>query len=143
MAFKLYPSISSSLSSTASAIQSVITRGVKMAEIESSSAANNPISPFYGNLFQRIQFHGIVINRTHNDLLPIRCLLPILTKRYYPTRMSVRFAKQYLPSELFALRNHYKIHQQQYASNFLDYNNNKEGRLSMMRMLYTIHTRCL
>ncbi len=44
-------------------------RGIKMVEIESSSATINLISPFYGNLFQRIPSHGIVINRTHNDLL--------------------------------------------------------------------------
>jgi hypothetical protein len=94
-----------------------------MAEIESSSATNNPISPFYGNLFQRIQFHGIVINRTHNDLLPFDACCPSLQTKL-PSRIC-SVCKQYLPSAL-RLRNHYKIHQQQYASNFLDYNNNKE-----------------
>jgi hypothetical protein len=98
-------------------------RGVKMAEIESSSAATNPISPFYGNLFQRIQFHGIVINRTHNDLLPFDACCPSLQIKL-PSRIC-SICKQYLPSSI-RLRNHYKIHQQQYASNFLDYNNNKE-----------------
>lgn len=94
-----------------------------MAEIESSSATVNPISPFYGNLFQRIQFHGIVINRTHNDLLPFDACCPSLQDKL-PSRIC-SICKQYLPSAL-RLRNHYKIHQQQYASNFLDYNNNKE-----------------
>ncbi|CAF0887164.1 unnamed protein product [Adineta ricciae] len=98
-------------------------RGVKMAEIESSSAATNPVSPFYGNLFQRIQFHGIVINRTHNELLPFDACCPSLQTKL-PTRVC-SICKQYIPSAL-RLRNHYKIHQQQYASNFLDYNNNKE-----------------
>jgi hypothetical protein len=94
-----------------------------MAEIESSSAATNPISPFYGNLFQRIQFHGIVINRTHNDLLPFDACCPSLQSKL-PSRVC-SICKQYIPSSM-RLRNHYKIHQQQYASNFLDYNNNKE-----------------
>ncbi|CAF1244319.1 unnamed protein product [Adineta steineri] len=98
-------------------------RGVKMAEIESSSAALNSISPFYGNLFQRIQFHGIVINRTHNDLLPFDACCPSL-QTSLPVRIC-SICKQYIPSSI-RLRNHYKIHEQQYASNFLDYNNNKE-----------------
>ncbi|CAF2849835.1 unnamed protein product [Rotaria sp. Silwood2] len=98
-------------------------RGVKMAEIESSSATINPVSPFYGNLFQRIQFHGIVINRTHNDLLPFDACCPSLQPKL-PSRVC-SICKQYIPSAI-RLRNHYKIHQQQYASNFLDYNNNKE-----------------
>jgi len=98
-------------------------RGVKMAEIESSSALTNPISPFYGNLFQRIQFHGIVINRTNNDLLPFDACCPSLQIKL-PSRIC-SICKQYIPSAI-RLRNHYKIHQQQYASNFLDYNNNKE-----------------
>jgi hypothetical protein len=94
-----------------------------MAEIESSSALINPISPFYGNLFQRIQFHGIVINRTNNDLLPYDACCPSLQSKL-PSRIC-SICKQYLPSTI-RLRNHYKIHQQQYASNCLDYNNNKE-----------------
>ncbi|CAF3134085.1 unnamed protein product [Rotaria socialis] len=98
-------------------------RGVKMAEIESSSAAVDPVSPFYGNLFQRIQFHGIVINRTHNDLLPFDACCPSLQTKL-PSRVC-SICKQYIPSAI-RLRNHYKIHEQQYASNFLDYNNNKE-----------------
>ena len=92
-----------------------------MAEIESSSAANNPISPFYGNLFQRIQFHGIVINRTKNDLLPFDACCPSLQSKL-PTR-TCSICKQYIPSSI-RLRQHYKIHQEQYASNFIDYNNN-------------------
>jgi hypothetical protein len=94
-----------------------------MAEIESSSAITTPISPFYGNLFQRIQFHGIVINRTNNDLLPYDACCPSLQVKL-PSRIC-SICKQYIPSSI-RLRNHYKIHQQQYASNFLDYNNNKE-----------------
>ena len=94
-----------------------------MAEIESSNAAIHPTSPFYGNLFQRIQFHGIVINRTQNDLLPYDACCPSIQSSL-PIRVC-SLCKQYIPSSI-RLRNHYKIHQQQYASNFLDYNNNKE-----------------
>ena len=94
-----------------------------MADIESSSALTNAVSPFYGNLFQRIQFHGIVINRTENDLLPFDACCPSLQVKL-PSRIC-SICKQYIPSTI-RLRNHYKIHQQQYASNYLDYNNNKE-----------------
>ncbi|CAF1599177.1 unnamed protein product [Rotaria sp. Silwood1] len=97
--------------------------GVKMSDIESSSAKLNIISPFYGNLFQRIQFHGIVINRTHNDLLPFDACCPSLQIKLSSRICSI--CKQYIPSSI-RLRNHYKIHQEQYASNFIDYNNNKE-----------------
>jgi len=101
-------------------------RGVKMAEIESSSALTNPISPFYGNLFQRIQFHGIVINRTQNDLLPFDACCPSLQ-----TKLSSRICsicKQYIPTSI-RLRNHYKIHQQQCSSDLIDYDNNKEENI--------------
>jgi hypothetical protein len=93
-----------------------------MAEMESSSATTNPISPFYGNLFQRIQFHGIVINRTKNDLLPFDAFCPSLQ-----TKLSSRICsicKQYIPSSI-RLRNHYKIHQQ-HATDLTDYNNKVE-----------------
>jgi len=95
-----------------------------MAEIESSSALTNPISPFYGNLFQRIQFHGIVMNHMHNDFLPFDACCPSLQ-----TKLSSRICsicKQYIPISI-RLRNHYKIHQQQYASNLNDYNNKEEN----------------
>ena len=96
---------------------------LKWLKLNLHRALTNPISPFYGNLFQRIQFHGIVINRTHNDLLPFDACCPSLQTKL-PSRIC-SICKQYIPSSI-RLRNHYKIHQQQYASNFLDYNNNKE-----------------
>ena len=98
-------------------------RGVKMVDIESSSAAINPVSPFYGNLFQRIQFHGIVLNRTKNDTLPFDACCPSL-QNLLPTRIC-SICKQYIPSAM-RLRHHYKIHQQQSNSGYIDYNNNKE-----------------
>ncbi len=101
-------------------------RGVKMAEIESSSALINPISPFYGNLFQRIQFHGIVINCTHNDLLPFDACCPSLQTKLSSRVCSI--CKQYIPTSI-RLRNHYKIHQQQCSSDLIDYDNNKEENI--------------
>lgn len=92
-----------------------------MAEIESSSAANNPVSPFYGNLFQRIQFHGIVLNRTQNELLPFDACCPSL-QNVMPSRVC-SICKQYIPSAM-RLRQHYKIHRQNSNSGFIDYNNN-------------------
>ncbi|CAF1273702.1 unnamed protein product [Adineta steineri] len=96
--------------------------GVKMAEIASSSAAINPISPFYGNLFQRIQFHGIVINRTKNDLLPFDACCPSIQTEL-PSRIC-SICKQYIPIAV-RLRNHYQIHQQ-YA---LDYDKNSKEEI--------------
>jgi hypothetical protein len=90
-----------------------------MAEIESSSALTNPISPYYGNLFQRIQFHGIVINRTKNEYLPFDACCPSLQTKISSRLCSI--CKQYIPISI-RLRNHYKIHQQG-ASDLFD---NKE-----------------
>ena len=73
------------------------------------------------NLFQHIQFHGIVINRTHNDLLLFDVCCPSV-QSILSSRIGSIY-KQCIPSTK-RLRNHYKIHQQQYASNFIDYNNN-------------------
>ncbi|CAF2717357.1 unnamed protein product [Rotaria sp. Silwood2] len=97
-------------------------RGVKMADIETSSALTNPVSPFYGNLFQRIQFHGIVINRTHDDLLPYDACCPSLQTKISSRICSI--CKQYIPSSI-RLRNHYKIHQQ-YTIDSFDYINKEE-----------------
>jgi hypothetical protein len=94
-----------------------------MADIESSSAIKNSISPFYGNLFQRIQFHGIVINRTKNDLLPFDAFCPSLQIKLSSRICSI--CKQYIPTSI-RLRNHYKIHQQ-CLSDSIDYNNKEEN----------------
>ncbi|CAF1956312.1 unnamed protein product [Rotaria magnacalcarata] len=97
-------------------------RGVKMADIEASSATFQPISPFYGNLFQRIQFHGIVINRTQNDLLPFDACCPSLQSKLSSRLCSL--CKQYIPTAI-RLRNHYKMHEQ-CTVNYSDYSCNKE-----------------
>ncbi|CAM4901821.1 unnamed protein product [Rotaria socialis] len=100
-------------------------RGVKMADIEASSATLQPISPFYGNLFQRIQFHGIVINRTQNDLLPFDACCPSLQSKLSSRLCSL--CQQYIPTAI-RLRNHYKMHEQ-CTVNYSDYRSNKEENI--------------
>ncbi|CAF1354174.1 unnamed protein product [Rotaria magnacalcarata] len=127
IAFKLYLNIFSSFFPPPVPFNRS-SRDVKMAEIESSSATIDLMSPFYRNLFQRIQFHGIIINRTHNGLLQFDTCCPLLQIKLSSHIFSI--CKQYLPTSI-RLCNHYKIHQQQqqHASNFLDYNNNTEDFL--------------
>ena len=96
-------------------------RGVRMAEIDSSSAATNPISPFYGNLFQRIQFHGIVLNQTKDNLLPFDACCPSLQTKLSSRLCSI--CKQYIPISI-RLRNHYRIHETE-----IDYDQNKEENI--------------
>ena len=80
-----------------------------MADIESSYANINSISPYYGNLFQRIQFHGIVLNHTKNDYLPYDAYCPSLQTKLLSRICSI--CKQYIPTSI-RLHNHYKIHQE-------------------------------
>ncbi|CAF3323023.1 unnamed protein product [Rotaria socialis] len=87
-------------------------RGIAMAERDYQKGV------FYGSLIQRIQFHGVVMQHTQNDILPFDyCCASArkeLKKRVCP------ICKQYIPSA-YRMKNHYKIHQQQYASNCLEY----------------------
>ena len=92
-----------------------------MAEIESSSAALHAISPFYGNLFQRIQFHGIVLNRTRDENLPFDACCPSLQNQL--SNRICATCRQYIPTAA-RLKQHYKIHQERCRSNFIDFNNN-------------------
>ena len=92
-----------------------------MADTELSSASTHARSPFYGNLFQRIQFHGIVINRTRNELLPFDACCPSL-QTVLPSRIC-SICKQYIPSSI-RLGNHHRIHQELYRPHGLDVNNN-------------------
>jgi PHP family Zn ribbon phosphoesterase len=75
---------------------------------------------FYGSLIQRIQFHGVVMHHTQNDVLPFDYGCSSARKEL--KRRVCSICKQYIPSA-YRMKNHYKIHQQQYASNCLDYNN--------------------
>ena len=101
-------------------------RGVRLAELETSVANLNPISPYYGTLFQRIQFHGIVMHKTKNLLLPFDFYCPSIQSKLHSRICSI--CKQYIPSAA-RLRNHYRVHQQRYALTSLDYKYNKEEEL--------------
>jgi hypothetical protein len=98
-------------------------RGVRLAEINSSLANIKPISPYYGTLFQRIQFHGIVVRGTQNPLIPFDAFCPSVQTRLHSRTCAI--CKQYVPSST-RLRNHYRVHQQRYTSKYIDLNNNKE-----------------
>ncbi len=97
--------------------------GVRLGELESSIANIHPISPYYGTLFQRIQFHGIVMLKTNNALLPFDSFCPSIQTKLHSRICSI--CKQYIPTAT-RLRNHYRVHQQRYASNSIDYKYNKE-----------------
>lgn len=73
---------------------------------------------FYGSLIQRIQFHGVVMQHTQNDLLPFDYCCASVRKDL--KRRVCSICKQYIPSA-YRMKSHYKIHQQQYASNCLEY----------------------
>ncbi|CAF1181124.1 unnamed protein product, partial [Didymodactylos carnosus] len=64
---------------------------------------------FYGSLFQRIQFHGIVINHTKNDMLPFDFCCSSVKKEIKKRICTI--CKQYIPSAS-RMKQHYKIHQQ-------------------------------
>ena len=97
--------------------------GVRLAELELSFANTNSASPYYGTLFQRIQFHGIVLHRTKSPLLPFDFFCPSVQAKLHSRICSI--CKQYIPSAT-RLRNHYQVHQQRYALNCVDYKFNKD-----------------
>ncbi|CAF1077221.1 unnamed protein product [Rotaria sordida] len=90
-------------------------RGIAMAERDYQKGV------FYGSLIQRIQFHGVVMQHTQNDILPFDYCCSSVRKEL--KRRVCSICKQYIPSA-YRMKNHYKIHQQQYASNCLDYDEN-------------------
>ena len=97
--------------------------GVRLAELESSMADLNPVSPYYGTLFQRIQFHGIVMEKTNNLLLPFDFFCPSIQTKLHSRICSI--CKQYIPTAS-RLRNHYRVHQQRYAARSIDVKFSKE-----------------
>jgi hypothetical protein len=88
-------------------------RGIAMAERDYQKGV------FYGSLIQRIQFHGVVMQHTQNDILPFDYCCSSVRKEL--KRRVCPICKQYIPSA-YRMKNHYRIHQQQYASNSLEYN---------------------
>ncbi|CAF1309697.1 unnamed protein product [Rotaria sordida] len=73
---------------------------------------------FYGSLIHRIQFYSVVMQHTQNDILPFDYYCSSVRKELKRHICSIR--KQYI-SSAYRMKNHCKIHQQQYASNCLDY----------------------
>ncbi|CAF3380058.1 unnamed protein product [Rotaria socialis] len=64
---------------------------------------------FYGSLFQRIQFHGIVIQHTQAEMLPFDYCCASVKKEL--KKRTCRICQQYIPSA-YRMKNHYKIHAQ-------------------------------
>ncbi|CAF2145043.1 unnamed protein product [Rotaria magnacalcarata] len=100
-------------------------QGVRLEKIESTLANLKPISPYYGTLFQRIQFHGIVMRGTQNQLIPFDAYCPSVQSKLDSRRCTI--CKQYIPSAT-RLRDHYKVHQQRYASKYTSCNNNSNNK---------------
>ena len=98
-------------------------RGVRLAELETSLANRYDESPYYGSLYQRIQFHGIVMEKTENHLLPFDAYCPSIQARLHARVCSI--CKQYIPLAM-RLRNHYRVHQQRYALTQQNLNEKKE-----------------
>ncbi|CAF4032014.1 unnamed protein product [Rotaria sordida] len=77
---------------------------------------------FYGSLFQRIQFHGIVIEHTQNEMLPFdHCCSSV--KKELKKRIC-KVCNQYIPSA-YRMKNHYKIHAQHQE----DFDHNEDDTL--------------
>ncbi|CAF2616168.1 unnamed protein product, partial [Rotaria sp. Silwood2] len=79
--------------------------GIRMAEKDYQRGQ------FYGSLFQRIQFHGVVIQHTQNELLPFDYCCASVKKEL--KKRTCKICNQYIPSA-YRMKNHYKIHAQNY-----------------------------
>ncbi|CAF0981397.1 unnamed protein product [Didymodactylos carnosus] len=64
---------------------------------------------FYGSLFHRIQFHGVVIQNTLNDQLPFDYCCTSVKKDL--KKRVCKICKQYIPS-IYRMKQHYKIHEE-------------------------------
>ena len=87
-------------------------RGIAMADRDYQKGI------FYGSLIQRIQFHGVVMQHTQSDILAFDYSCSSVRKEL--KRRICSICKQYIPSA-YRMKSHYRIHQQQYASNCLEY----------------------
>jgi hypothetical protein len=79
--------------------------GVRMAEKDYQKGQ------FYGSLFQRIQFHGVVIQHTQNEMLPFDYCCSSVKKEL--KKRTCKVCNQYIPSA-YRMKNHYKIHAEHY-----------------------------
>ncbi|CAF0723868.1 unnamed protein product [Adineta steineri] len=77
---------------------------------------------FYGSLFQRIQFHGIVNQHTQNEMLPFDYCCASAKKEL--KKRTCQICNQYIPSA-YRMKSHYKIHAQHYD----DYNHDQDDTL--------------
>ena len=85
---------------------------------------------FYGSLFQRIQFHGVVIQHTQNEMLPFDYCCSSVKKEL--KKRTCKVCNQYIPSA-YRMKNHYKIHAQHYE----DYDHEHEDTLPSSAMITT------
>ncbi|CAF1024873.1 unnamed protein product [Rotaria sordida] len=90
--------------------------GIRMAEKDYQKGQ------FYGSLFQRIQFHGIVIQHTQNDMLPFDYCCSSVKKEI--KKRICKICNQYIPSA-YRMKNHYKIHAQHHE----DFDHNEDDTL--------------
>ncbi|CAF4807130.1 unnamed protein product [Rotaria sp. Silwood1] len=79
--------------------------GIRMAEKDYQKGQ------FYGSLFQRIQFHGVVIENTQNEMLPFDYCCSSVKKEL--RKRTCKICNQYIPSA-YRMKNHYRIHAQHY-----------------------------
>ncbi|CAF2644129.1 unnamed protein product [Rotaria sp. Silwood2] len=79
--------------------------GIRMAEKDYQKGQ------FYGSLFQRIQFHGVVIENTQNEMLPFDFCCSSVKKEL--RKRTCKICNQYIPSA-YRMKNHYRIHAQHY-----------------------------
>ncbi|CAF1478065.1 unnamed protein product [Rotaria sp. Silwood1] len=77
---------------------------------------------FYGSLFQRIQYHGVVIQHTQNEMLPFDYCCSSVKKEL--KKRTCRICNQYIPSA-YRMKNHYKIH----AQNYEHFDHDQEDKL--------------
>ncbi|CAF1359270.1 unnamed protein product [Adineta ricciae] len=79
---------------------------------------------FYGSLFQRIQFHGVVIQHTQNEMIPFDYCCSSVKKEL--KKRTCKVCNQYIPSA-YRMKNHYKIHAQHYDD---DYDHEQDDTLA-------------
>jgi hypothetical protein len=77
---------------------------------------------FYGSLFQRIQFHGVVIQHTQNEMLPFDYCCSSVKKEL--KKRICKVCNQYIPSA-YRMKSHYKIH----AQNYQDFDHDQDDML--------------
>ncbi|CAF3356407.1 unnamed protein product [Rotaria socialis] len=101
--------------------------GVRMAEKDYQKGQ------FYGSLFQRIQFHGVVIENTQNEMLPFDYCCSSVKKEI--RKRICKICNQYIPSA-YRMKNHYRIHAQHYE----DFDHDQDDTLPSTQPTDTTNT---